>query len=97
MTMASVSLGIASNVIDIGLMALPAAVMVVVVIVVLVRFRKRSTFDDGPLSLEEEVEAAVELHGIRRRLEVARTRGEIRREADGLRQQMMEEMLHDRR
>jgi hypothetical protein len=49
------------------------------------------------LRSEEEVEAAIGLHSIRRRLQVAKTRSEIHRDSDSLRQQMMEEMLNDDR
>jgi hypothetical protein len=54
--------------------------------------KRREAEADPSDDIEEEVEAAIDLHEIRRRLEAARARGEIHRDSETLRQQIEEEI-----
>lgn len=67
------------------------AVVLVALKLVLVK-RREPTVDTGEVSDEELVRAAVELHGIGQRLEVAWTRHELRSETNRLRRELAEEM-----
>lgn len=54
--------------------------------------------EPSPFDSEDEVRAALELHEIRRRIEVAQARAGIRRDADDLRRRLNEELAQlDRR
>lgn len=76
-------------------LALGAVAVISVVVAVVNAIGKRRELRS--LRSEEEIEATIGLHSIRRRLQVAKTRAEIHRDSDSLRQQMTEEMLNDDR
>ena len=86
-------LGVPENLLTIGVIALLGLCLLAVVMQLI---NARHETEREPLTLEEEVEVAVELHAIRRRLEVAKARAEIHRSGVSLRQKIMEE-LHEQR
>lgn len=90
---ANAMLGIPANPLAVGLLVLLVLCLLVVVVQ---RIGTRRAGGREPLTSEEEIKAGIELHEIRRRLEVAKARSEIHRNGDRLRQKIMEE-LHERR
>jgi hypothetical protein len=72
-----------------GLLVLLAVVVILLLVVVA---RRPPT----PLEMEASTQAAISLHRIRQRLEVARFRAELHRDAETLRDDLAEE-LYERR
>jgi Na+-transporting methylmalonyl-CoA/oxaloacetate decarboxylase gamma subunit len=90
---ANAMLGVPGSPLAVGLLVLLVLCLLVAVVQ---RIGTRRAAEREPLTLEEEIEAAIELREIRRRLEVAKARSEIHRNGDSLRQKIMEE-LNERR